>query len=137
MSSYTYSKLFASFRSFPSNKAYLPDINNKHTTRVASLSLSRSNNNQLIVSFNLVSHSPKETQIMSTIQDLPTNYYTILKLPITATEEDIRASYKDEAKRLHPDKRPNDPKATSEFQLVSPSLTQSLTLPLLCLHHNK
>lgn len=55
---------------------------------------------------------------MFTTRNLPTNYYTTLHLPTTATDEDIRKSYKDLAKILHPDKRPNNPKATSEFQHV-------------------
>ncbi|KAE9966522.1 hypothetical protein EG328_008877 [Venturia inaequalis] len=53
---------------------------------------------------------------MFTTRNLPTNYYNTLHLPTTATDEDIRKSYKDLAKILHPDKRPNNPKATSEFQ---------------------
>ncbi|TID20952.1 molecular chaperone DnaJ [Venturia nashicola] len=55
---------------------------------------------------------------MFTTQGLPTSYYTTLNLLTTASNEEIRRSYRDLAKVLHPDKNPNDPKATSEFQLL-------------------
>ncbi|QDS72001.1 hypothetical protein FKW77_001790 [Venturia effusa] len=55
---------------------------------------------------------------MFATQDLPTNYYTILHLPTTATDEEIRRNYKELARILHPDKNPDDPKATAEFQIL-------------------
>lgn len=50
--------------------------------------------------------------------ELQPDYYSILNLPITASDEAIRRSYKGLAKILHPDKNPNDPNATSAFQLA-------------------
>lgn len=58
--------------------------------------------------------------------NLPPNYYIVLQIPDTATDEEIRRSYKDLAKLLHPDKNLNDPNATATFQLVHRIITYLL-----------
>lgn len=54
------------------------------------------------------------------VPELPPNYYVVLQVSNSATDEEIRRSYKELAKVLHPDKNPHDPNATSAFQLVRP-----------------
>ncbi|CAF1595796.1 unnamed protein product [Adineta ricciae] len=44
------------------------------------------------------------------------DFYKILKLPRTATLNQIKKSYRTLAKELHPDKNKNDPKAQERFQ---------------------
>lgn len=48
------------------------------------------------------------------------DYYEILGVPRTATEDDIRKGYRRQALRWHPDKNPNNKEAAEErFKLVS------------------
>ncbi|KAK4143948.1 DnaJ domain-containing protein [Dichotomopilus funicola] len=47
------------------------------------------------------------------------DYYAILEIPPTADEALIKSSYRRLAKLKHPDKNPDKPDATSEFQLLS------------------
>ena len=44
------------------------------------------------------------------------DFYKILKLPRTATLNQIKKSYRTLAKELHPDKNKNDPQAQERFQ---------------------
>jgi curved DNA-binding protein CbpA len=47
------------------------------------------------------------------------DYYEILGVQQSAGKDAIRASYKRLALLHHPDRNPNNPKATAQFQLVS------------------
>ena len=42
--------------------------------------------------------------------------YELLGLPTNATEEEVRKAYKQKARECHPDKNPDDPRATEKFQ---------------------
>ncbi len=46
------------------------------------------------------------------------DYYQVLGLPRDATPEEIRAAYREAARRLHPDLNPGDEKAAEQFLLV-------------------
>ena len=47
------------------------------------------------------------------------DFYKILRVPHTASLEEIKISYRKLALRLHPDIHKNDPKKTKEFKLIS------------------
>ncbi|MBQ7635618.1 MAG: DnaJ domain-containing protein [Bacteroidaceae bacterium] len=47
------------------------------------------------------------------------DYYKIMGLPRTASQEDIRKAYKRRAKQFHPDLHPDDPKAKAKFQALT------------------
>lgn len=47
------------------------------------------------------------------------DYYGILGLAPTAEPDDVKEAYRRLAKLRHPDKNPNDPNATANFQAVS------------------
>ena len=44
--------------------------------------------------------------------------YELLGLPTNATEEEVRKAYKQKARECHPDKNPDDPRATEKFQAL-------------------
>jgi len=48
-----------------------------------------------------------------------TNYYEILEVPKTATQDEIKKSYRSLAKKFHPDVNPNNPEAEAKFKAVS------------------
>ena len=45
--------------------------------------------------------------------------YDLLGLPINASEEEVRKAYKLKARECHPDKNPDDPRATEKFQALN------------------
>lgn len=47
------------------------------------------------------------------------DYYKIMGVPRTATQDDIRKAYKRRAKQFHPDLHPDDPKAKAKFQALT------------------
>ncbi len=47
------------------------------------------------------------------------NPYDVLGLPVTASSEDIKAAYRNLARRLHPDSNPNNPGAAKQFQDIT------------------
>ena len=47
------------------------------------------------------------------------NYYEILKIPINATTEQIKKSYRKLAKKYHPDLNKDDNKAVEKFNLIT------------------
>jgi len=47
-----------------------------------------------------------------------TDYYSLLGVPQTADETLIKSHYRTLAKLVHPDKNPDNPQATADFQLV-------------------
>ncbi|KAI8004634.1 Chaperone protein dnaJ 10 [Camellia lanceoleosa] len=47
-----------------------------------------------------------------------TEYYDVLGVTSSASEEEIRKAYYIKAKQVHPDKNPNDPQAAERFQVL-------------------
>src|SRR5450631_2520918 len=47
------------------------------------------------------------------------DYYKILGISKTATEEDIKKAYRKLARKLHPDLNPNDKEAGKKFQQIN------------------
>src|SRR3954469_11600614 len=51
------------------------------------------------------------------------DYYAILGVPASATQEEIKKKYRSLAAKHHPDKNPNDPKAADTFKAISEAYT--------------
>src|SRR4051812_4480024 len=60
-------------------------------------------------------------------------YYEALEVTKTATQDEIKSSFRQLAMQRHPDKNPGDPNATANFQKVSSSLGILAEMPKLCL----
>src|SRR5690349_9615554 len=52
---------------------------------------------------------------MTTTKD----YYKVIGVPASATQEEIKKTYRKLAAKHHPDKNPNDPKAAERFKEIS------------------
>lgn len=65
-----------------------------------------------------------------------TEYYDLLGIPTTATQDDIKKAYRKKAIRYHPDKNPNDPTAEERFKKISEAY-QILSDPKLRKHYNE
>jgi molecular chaperone DnaJ len=51
------------------------------------------------------------------------DYYAVLGVPASATQEEIKKKYRSLASKHHPDKNPNDPKAADTFKAISEAYT--------------
>ena len=51
------------------------------------------------------------------------DYYTVLGVPASATQEEIKKQYRKLASKHHPDKNQNDPKAAERFKEISEAYT--------------
>src|SRR5512146_317275 len=47
------------------------------------------------------------------------DYYAVLGVPASATQDEIKKQYRKLAAKHHPDKNPNDPKAAERFKDIS------------------
>src|SRR5918992_3787843 len=47
------------------------------------------------------------------------DYYAVLGVPASASQDEIKKQYRKLAAKLHPDKNPNDPKAADRFKEVT------------------
>src|SRR5579885_625144 len=47
------------------------------------------------------------------------DYYTVIGVPASATQDEIKKAYRKLAAKHHPDKNPNDPKAAERFKEIS------------------
>src|SRR5215510_10548300 len=47
------------------------------------------------------------------------DYYSVLGVPASATQDEIKKKYRRLAAKHHPDKNPNDPKAAETFKEIS------------------
>src|SRR3954466_5030658 len=51
------------------------------------------------------------------------DYYAVLGVPASATQDEIKKKYRSLAAKHHPDKNPNDPKAADTFKAISEAYT--------------
>ncbi len=51
------------------------------------------------------------------------DYYAILGVPASATQDELKKKYRSLASKHHPDKNPNDPKAADTFKAISEAYT--------------
>ena len=51
------------------------------------------------------------------------DYYAVLGVPASATQDEIKKQYRKLAAKHHPDKNPNDPKAAERFKEISEAYT--------------
>src|SRR5258705_12564368 len=49
----------------------------------------------------------------------PQNYYAVLGVPASASQDEIKKQYRKLAAKHHPDKNPTDPKAADTFKAIS------------------
>src|SRR6476619_5186266 len=47
------------------------------------------------------------------------DYYNVIGVPASATQDEIKKAYRKLAAKHHPDKNPNDPKAAERFKEIS------------------
>ncbi|KAI8340829.1 X-domain of DnaJ-containing-domain-containing protein [Chlamydoabsidia padenii] len=65
-----------------------------------------------------------------------TEYYDLLGIGVSATEDEIKKAYRKKAIRFHPDKNPNDPTAEDKFKKISEAY-QVLSDPKLRKRYNE
>ena len=51
------------------------------------------------------------------------DFYAVLGVPASATQDEIKKKYRSLASKHHPDKNPNDPKAADTFKAISEAYT--------------
>jgi hypothetical protein len=76
---------------------------------------------QFMTSININLRTPPKSKFLKcgeirALSSKQENYYDIIGVSRSATQQDIKRAYFQEAKKCHPDLNPNNPKATERFQ---------------------
>ncbi|SAM07082.1 hypothetical protein [Absidia glauca] len=80
---------------------------------------------------------PRTTRKRGTDENpVSTEYYDLLGIGVSATEDEIKKAYRKKAIRFHPDKNPNDPTAEDKFKKISEAY-QVLSDPKLRKRYNE
>ncbi|CAO3628656.1 unnamed protein product [Cunninghamella blakesleeana] len=80
---------------------------------------------------------PRTTRKRGTDENpVSTEYYDLLGISVTATQDEIKKAYRKKAIQFHPDKNPNDPTAEDKFKKISEAY-QILSDPKLRKRYNE